>query len=221
MWSEKKRKSATKSISLLGRRKSSEAELRAWYLDEDYVPLLLGLTSTRLRLFYCGQRRTYHCKCTHQGQRNLLDRKEQLNFFDGFWELHLLHFFVGKSFRGILRTISRWSPLGLQSYWNPLEKLSRPFLLASKRFRAENAGGIFWPGMFGTRKQMLQEWWNEGVDNSAQKVLHMDDLLMMADPAYAQNRTIKWMILGEEVWCLCWEVAQSKIWSPAPMYQKV
>jgi len=53
--------------------------------------------------------------------------------------------------------------------------------------------------MFGTLKQMLQEWWNEGVDNSAQKVLHMDDLLMMADPAYAQNRTIKWMILGEEV----------------------
>ena len=47
---------------------------------------------------------------------------------------------------------------------------------------------------------MLQEWWNEGVDNSAQKFLHMDDLLMRADPAYAQNRTIiiKWMILGEE-----------------------
>ena len=48
-------------------------------------------------------------------------------------------------------------------------------------------------------KQMLQEWWGAGVDNSAQKVLHMDDLLMMADPACAQNRTIKWMILGEEV----------------------
>jgi len=116
---------------------------------------------------------------------------------------------------------TKWDEFEFQRYRNQSEKLNRPFLLASKRFRAENAGGIFWPGMFGTLKQMLQEWWNEGVDNSAQKFLHMDDLLMMADPAYSQNRTIKWMILGEEVWCLCWEVARNKIWSPAPMYQKV
>ena len=124
MRSEKQTKSATKSISRLGRPKSSEAELRARYLDEDYVSLLLG--STRLRLFDGGQRTTCHCKCMHQCQRKFSDRKEQL-------------------------------------------------------------------------KQMLQEWWGAGVDNSARKVLLMDDLLMMADPAYGQNRTIKWMILGEEV----------------------
>ena len=127
MRSEKKRKSATKSISLLGRRKSSEAELRAWYLDEDYVPLLLGLTSTRLRLFDGEQRRTYHCKCMNQCQRKFSDRKEQFNFCDGFRELHLLqHFFYGN-----LSEVSseqyhsglRWGFTGIVIHWRSLKDL--------------------------------------------------------------------------------------------------
>ena len=56
--------------------------------------------------------------------------------------------FCWESFRGILRTKSRWSPLGFQRYRNQSEKLNRPFLLDLQRFRAENAGGIFWPGIF-------------------------------------------------------------------------
>ena len=37
--------------------------------------------------------------------------------------------FCWESFRGILRTKSRWSPLGFQRYRNQSEKLNRPFLL--------------------------------------------------------------------------------------------
>ena len=113
-----------KSISRNRRPKSSEADLRAHYLDEDYVSILIG--SKRLRLYDGGQRTTCHSKCPHQCQRKFSDKKEEL-------------------------------------------------------------------------KEMLRDWWGEGVDNAARKVMLRDDLLMMADPAYAINRTMKWTILGEEV----------------------
>jgi hypothetical protein len=118
---KRKQKSAIKSISLLGRPKSSEAELQARYLDEDYVTLLLGLTSTRLRLFDGEQRRTYHCMCMNQRKRKFSDRKEQLNFCDGFRELHLLqHFCAGnlsevssEQYHGGLR----WDFKGIVIHW--------------------------------------------------------------------------------------------------------
>jgi len=120
-----------------------------------------------------------------------------LNFFDGFWELHLLHFFVGnlsevssEKYHGGLRLgckvtgIHRRSEIDLFFCFQkiPGRKCRRHFLTQNLWYTKTNVAR-----------------WNEGVDNSAQKVLHMNDLLMMANPAYAQNRTIKWMILGEEV----------------------